>query len=685
MTNLQPEVAAPGALFWETVTHPDNIEILEGDERTRKLPADRLKAATRRVAVLQAGLNIYWSAYIDYLTQQRDRLQSRLARLGEDDAEDARQTIDRINARIKQVQGHIKPPPAKVKTPYDIRTMKQAKEAQVTVWRLEARIDEHYRAVENELINQRLQDEMAAEINFYAQQIIDRWTALGYREEFIVDGKRVVNKVQFEEAHFTEDTIQFKVYVSHLTVLGSTVHHLPNGVRAWDLVKPETLKELEAACECPITSPHTTEDEQGFEKGCWLVVHRVGMRDGLFNYVELSKVIAKYNQALRTHFALPVGIKAGRQIEYLHLDKVPHLMINGITGSGKTNQVRVFLAVLSQFYSPDEIRFVLVDLKRSGDLSHFASVPHLVGPIIKDVAALEIIVPQLVALMHERMTKLSDANCFDIGEYNKKHPEDVIPRVLVLIDECGSISDLASSAKQTDTIYRGLALLAAQARAAGIHLMLGTQQPSKEAIPTKITNNVSYTISFRQRTTSGSMAALGNNRLKQLPAIKGRALVDNGFGLIPVQTPYATDDDLANAVKMAQEYTARHFWLPGAEDSVDIMETVEAEAIAAMQGVTVERIMQHALEFNNGLLAPEKIHKWAGQVTSRPRIKALVKEMIEQGSVTYEGRVYVFEPAGRGHRVKLADSQETQPSTGSDSGATVDDEPEFQHELRETA
>lgn len=684
MTDLQTEVAAPGALFWEVVTHPDNIEILEGDERTRKLPQDRLKAAVQKAATLQAGLNLYWSAYIEHLTVQAERIKARSARMSEDEAAEAVEMLQKIDGRIAQVKDHIRPTP-KVKAPYPIRTMTQAKEAQVTVWRLNARIDEHYKAVENEMINQRLQDEMAAEINFYAQQIVDRWSALGFREEYMVDGKRIVNKVHFEEAHFTEDTIQFKVYVSHLTVLGSTVHHLPNGVKAWDLVKPDTLAELEAACECPITSPHN-EDGQGFEKGCWLVVHRVGMRDGLFNYVELNKVLAKYNQGLRAHFALPVGIKAGRQVEYLYLDKVPHLMINGITGSGKTNVVRVFLAVLSQFYSPDEIRFVLIDLKRSGDLNHFAKVPHMIGGIVKDVAALEILVPQLVALMHERMKRFSDANCFDIIEYNKKAlPENREPRILVLIDECGSIGDLASSAQQRDTIYRGLALISAQARASGIQLMLGTQQPSKEAIPTKITNNITYTISGRQRTTSGAMSALGNNRLKNLPAIKGRMLVDNGFGLIPVQTPFATEGDIVNAVKRAQEYTAKDFTLPGAEDSIDIMDAVEAEVIAAMQGVTPEKIIEHAVEHNNGLLAPMKIWSWANGVTSRPKIQAMVKEIVAQGVVKWRGDLYVIKPAGRGHRVELSEVQEEQSSPVADSDDPSVTNSAYQQELRENA
>ncbi|MDP1171899.1 hypothetical protein, partial [Klebsiella pneumoniae] len=82
------------------------------------------------------------------------------------------------------------------------------------------------------------------------------WTSLGYRQEYWdKKGKRHLHKVKIEECFFTEDEIQFKIYVSHLIVLGSTIHHLPDQVRAWDLVKAETLRELTAACERKVTSP----------------------------------------------------------------------------------------------------------------------------------------------------------------------------------------------------------------------------------------------------------------------------------------------------------------------------------------------------------------------------------------------------------------------------------------------
>lgn len=655
---LNVEVAEPGSVFWETIQHPENVELLEGDERTRKLPADRLKTAEKKLLLLKDALNVFFTAYIEHLKTKRDKIDDKLPRLERSDpvrAEAAANAIAAIGNRINDIQRErLYPVKQQRNNPHSIRTKQEAREALSMVHRLQARIEEHYRALENERINIKLQDQMQGEINFFANQIIDRWTALGFREEWIVEGKRHLRRVQFEECHYTEDNLQFKVAVTSLTLLESTQHHLPDKVKAWDLVKPETLRELEAACECPVTSPHTDE-EQGFEKGCWVIVHRVGMRDGLFNYLDLSVVLPKYNAALRPRLALPVGVKAGRKVEYCFLDTTPHIMVTGITGAGKTNLVRAWLTVLSQFYSPDEIRFYLIDLKRSGDLNQFRDVPHLIGEIVKDIGTMEKIMPQLVALMQQRMAMLSGTNSVDILEYNRKaSPENQMPQIIVVVDECGSIRDLADDKNQSDTILRCLTLLAAQARAAGIHLIIGTQQPNKDAIPSRITNNITYSVAAWQRTTSGSMATTGNNRLKKLGGIRGRMLVDTGLNTLPVQTPYTSPADIDTAVKIAKDYPApRPLHLPGDDEETNeeaIAAAIEAAEAAMPKPVTRDQIIAFALE-HDGIPNAQKIYEQTGGVTPRERIKDMIKQLRDDGEVTYQDTVYAVESRGKITRI----------------------------------
>lgn len=644
---LIKEVAAPGSVFWEKVTHPENLELLEGDpQKTRKLPKDRLTRAISRFQQLQAAINRYFGAYTEYLEQCRAEIME--SSLWVTESFEAEAAVEAINIRIGSLQQHMREVAEPRRMTVTITSMKQAKEVLTTIYRLSSRIEEHYRAIENEEISKRLRDEMMQEISFYARQLVDRWTALGYREERTYKGRTTLKRVKIEECHYTEDSIQFKIWVTSMNVLKSTHHHLPNGVKGWDLVKPETLRELEMACECPVTSPHMPDEEaQGFEHGAWIEVHRVGMRGGLFEYIELDTVLAKYNQALRPRFAVPVGIKAGRQIEYLYLDQTPHLMFNGVPGSGKTNIARVFLAVWCRFFSPDEIRFVCVDLKRSGDLNVFADIPHLLTPIIKDLEGLEKIAPLLVNEMYRRMDLLSQSSSFDIRAYNAKAaPDDRMPRIVVFIDECQAIRDL-SQKDQQQKVWRALTLIATQARAAGIHLMLGTQQPSVQVIPASVTNQVTWMLSGRQRTTSGAMMTSGNNRLKEIPAIQGRMHLDNGFGGVMLQTPYGVPSQLEACVMIARTYPPRSnpLLLDGDEDTSEFI-TLEIE------GVTPDRIVMLALEHHAGALNSQKIYELTRKVTPERTIRTMIQNMAREKSVEYGGVTYAVVPKGKGYCLK---------------------------------
>lgn len=661
-SGLTHEVPLPGSVFWEVVEHPRNLELLEGNENVRKLKPRELKEIQQQLQVYQHALNMYRQAKIDNYLYQIAIARQRAGQLEGNDRAEALEDIEAIKRKIEHTRERMVKV-RKPKKPIELRSAAAAREAQSVVHRLQARLDEHRHAIENEMINKRLADEMQQEIGYYGRQMVDRWTSLGYREEMIHKGKKKIRRVKIAKAHFTEDNIQYKVLVSSLTLLGSTKPHLPDNTKGWDLVKPETLRELEAACECPVTSPHIDE-EQGFERGVWVIVHRVGMRDGLFDYIELGTVLSKYNYALRRHFAVPIGVKAGRIIEYLPLTSTPHMLFSGITGSGKTNIARVCLAVWAQMHSPDEIKFVLIDLKRGGDLNAFADIPHTLGPIIRTIEELADIMPRLVAEMYRRGELFSAGNVQDIEQYNgERSPEDRLARIVVLVDEAGAIRDSAFGREHRETIWRSMSLLAMQARSAGIHLMLGSQQPSKEALPSSITNNVTYTIMGRQRTTSGAMMSMGNNKLKELPAIRGRSYVDNGFDLFLIQTPYGTPQDIERSVQIAKDYPApRAFELPGlgAEEAAEIIVPKKLE-------VTRETIIDLALSERDGVMNAEVIYVATNKITPRHRIQKMIKALADEGHFEHRGGVYDVIRYGKGWKIVTVETPTHTVSTNGHS------------------
>lgn len=652
------DVPQPGSIFWEEVTHPENIQLLEGDESARKLPSDKLKALKRRLQQVKRSLHRFeyrlYRTRLQRLNRKETELLDALQRTG-----NPAPLMVQLE-KIRSLRDELEPVPApaegvltrffrKTDKTYELKTREEVRRARILKHRLEQRLQEHQIALANEALYRQLQDEMKGEIKYLSDQIVERWTSLGYREEYWdKKGKRHLRKVQIEEAYFTEDEIQFKIYVSHLTVLGSTVHHLPDQVRAWDLVKGETLRELTAACERKVTSPHVDED-YGFENGAWVVVNRLHMNNGLFEYIELNQILRKYNQSKRHKFPFPVGVKRGRVIVWLNLTEEPHLAFNGITGSGKSNVARVALATWSQFHSPAEIQFIVADLKRLGDFKKFESIPHLMMPIIKDVKGLADIMPRLVAEMYHR-ADVMEGIAYNIDEYNAAvEPDERLPRIVVLIDEVGSISDLASNSAQENLIIRCMTLIAAQARAAGIHLMLGTQQPSKEAIPTRITNNITATLSGRQKTLSGAMMALGNSKAKDLPAIRGRMIYDAGFDLIEVQTPYATPEDIQAAVNVAQQYEAYPLELPEYTGQVDDLETPEMP-------VTEDEVIQIAIEQFEGSMNYLKIYDVTGGRSSQNKIKQMIQHVAERDRIDFNGTQYEPVRYGRGYRLVISES-----------------------------
>lgn len=647
MSQMIQEVPMPGSIFWEKVRHPDNVELIEGSPKSRKLPADKLRKLRLEISFYQAGLNAYWREYIKHAKRTRRR---------EKDA--ARRA--RLDALIKAANGKIKRIRAKTRTRARIRTRQDVRAAAVALHLLNARLEEHRQALKDAAIHDKLAEGMKEEIAYFASQIQDRWSALGYSFEYTdPNGNKRLQRPKFAWCEYDEDRIQLKVLVTSRGLFGGTINHLPRRVKARDLVSEETLAELSSACECPVTSPHVDE-QAGFENGCWLIVHRVGMRDGLFNYVSLEDVLAKYNQGYRKTFAVPVGVKAGRVIEYLHLTKTPHVMLNGIPGSGKTNLARCWLAVWSSYFSPDEIRFVVIDLKQSGDYNLFGDIPHMLTKIIKEFPDVLDLMPRLLTEHERRMRVLSTANVFDIDEYNERVGEaNRLPHIVILLDEAGTIRDSADTLAERNEIFRVLARLSMVSRASGIHLLLGTQQGAKDVLPTRVTNNVTYSISGRQRTMSGAMSAMGNSRAKELPAIQGRMMVDSGFDQIIVQTPHGRGEDLRTAIEAAKQYPAPAFRLLGAASPPiparplvddDFEDDFAEDDAPALQLVTKDRVIALALQ-GDGTMSAERIYIHTGKVTPIRQIQQMIKSIVEESEVSHGGARYRVAPKGKGHKL----------------------------------
>ena len=184
----------------------------------------------------------------------------------------------------------------------------------------------------------------------------------------------------------------------------------------------------------------------------------------------------------------------------MDLTKMPHLLVAGSTGSGKSVCINGIIASILMRYKPNEVKLVLVDPKKV-ELTNYNGIPHLLCPVVSDPKKASLTLQKVVTEMDKRFTIFSEQEVKNISGYNdliekenKKHPENPqakMPYIVVIIDELADLM-LVASKEVEDSITRITQL----ARAAGIHLIVATQRPSTDVITGLIKNNIPSRISF---------------------------------------------------------------------------------------------------------------------------------------------------------------------------------------------
>lgn len=205
--------------------------------------------------------------------------------------------------------------------------------------------------------------------------------------------------------------------------------------------------------------------------------------------VTLGDVFQEYPGA--NEWALPVGLGkdiSGRAV-FFDLAEMPHLLVAGATGSGKSVMLSGLLTSLLLTTDPRQVKMVLIDPKRV-EFSQFARVPHLITPVVTDVKKASNALSWAVAEMERRYEILEEFGTRSLDGYNSR-AEKQLPYVVVVIDELADLM-MSAAAKVEDAVIR----LAQKARAVGIHLVVATQRPSVDVITGMIKSNVPSRIAF---------------------------------------------------------------------------------------------------------------------------------------------------------------------------------------------
>jgi S-DNA-T family DNA segregation ATPase FtsK/SpoIIIE len=252
--------------------------------------------------------------------------------------------------------------------------------------------------------------------------------------------------------------------------------------------------------------------------------------------------------------ASPLSVWLGKDISgnavWTDLARMPHLLIAGTTGSGKSGCINTLLTSVLLRATPDEVRMILIDPKRI-ELNYYESIPHLLTPVVSSPKEASAVLQNVVAEMERRYERLSIVRARNLPEANRAfraRGEDPLPYLLVVIDELADLMMVSPQAVE-DAVIR----LAQKSRAVGIHLVLATQRPSVDVITGMIKANVPSRIAFAVSSqtdsrvildTAGAESLLGQGDMLFKPLGTSR--------LQRVQGAYVTEEEIALVVEQCR-------------------------------------------------------------------------------------------------------------------------------------
>jgi S-DNA-T family DNA segregation ATPase FtsK/SpoIIIE len=253
--------------------------------------------------------------------------------------------------------------------------------------------------------------------------------------------------------------------------------------------------------------------------------------------------------------ASPLSVWLGKDISgaavWTDLARMPHLLIAGTTGSGKSGCINALLTSILLRATPDEMRMILIDPKRI-ELNHYESIPHLLTPVVSSPKEASAVLANCVAEMERRYERLASVRARNLNEANRafrQRGEATIPYLLVVIDELADLMMIAPQAVE-DAVIR----LAQKSRAVGIHLVLATQRPSVDVITGMIKANVPSRIAFAVSSMTDSRVILDQGGAESLLGQGDMLFKPLGTSRLQrVQGAYVSEEEIALVVEQTRQ------------------------------------------------------------------------------------------------------------------------------------
>ena len=254
--------------------------------------------------------------------------------------------------------------------------------------------------------------------------------------------------------------------------------------------------------------------------------------------VYLSEIISNINFS-KKDIKLPIAL--GKNISGIpiigDLASMPHLLIAGTTGSGKSVCINTIILSLLYRHAPDKCKFILIDPKML-ELSTYEGIPHLLCPVITEAKKAASVLGWVVKEMESRYRLMTKEGVKNIDGYNTKH-KVVMPYIVVVVDE---MSDLMLVAGKEIENY--IQKLSQMARAAGIHIIMATQRPSVDVITGTIKANFPTRISFQVTSKIDSRTILGEQGAEQLLGKGDMLYMSSANRIVRIHAPFVSENEI---------------------------------------------------------------------------------------------------------------------------------------------
>ncbi|MCB9421955.1 MAG: DNA translocase FtsK 4TM domain-containing protein [Ardenticatenaceae bacterium] len=319
---------------------------------------------------------------------------------------------------------------------------------------------------------------------------------------------------------------------------------------------------------------------------------------------------------IKSPLRIGLGQNVAGQAIAADLSAMPHLLIAGTTGSGKSVMVNSIIAGMLLQNTPEQLKMVMVDPKRV-ELTGYNGIPHLAAPVVVDMDRVIGTLQWAMREMDNRYKAFAEIGARNINDYNKKvqgKKADSLPFIVIIIDELADLMML--SPEETE---RGITRLAQMARATGIHMVIATQRPSVDVVTGIIKANFPARIAFAVASSTDSRVILDTTGAERLLG-QGDMLFQSPDAAAPVrlQGCFVSDGELSKLIAYWQQ--ARRFNLISAEES----KMSRAEAVAVRETPAVQQSPAQQAPPSSATLPPP----------TRPVPERDVVEIVEETAVT---------------------------------------------------